>query len=258
MNDGRIKRAFNLIELLSVMAVIAILATLLLSALARGKAQGQSVVCKNHLRQTGIAMAMYVGLDNHHYPPAWGRDTGVAQTWADRLIPYSPINWTNPAWHCPSYISQGGIIKKSIKNPDQQSFIHTSYSYNSFGIADVKGSPWLGLGFKRPLAAEPEVIAPAEMYIIGDSRTFRDMLTFGEGVVKDLSGNLIMQPFGRFSEETTPVHGNGYNILFADSHVISIQRKDYLFPRRTSRNWNRDNQPHEEVWAPRKDWCVQE
>jgi hypothetical protein len=30
-----------------------------------------------------------------------------------------------------------------------------------------------------------------------------------------------------------------------------VKRSDYLFPPRTARNWNRDNQPHEEVWAPR-------
>ncbi|MGZ4987832.1 MAG: prepilin-type N-terminal cleavage/methylation domain-containing protein [Limisphaerales bacterium] len=252
------RKAFTLIELLVVIAVIAILAALLLPALARAKSQAQSTACKNHLRQIGLAMTMYLSSDNHHYPPMFARDTGVAQTWADRLIPYSPINWTNRSWHCPTYVAAGGIIKKVIKGPNQQSFIHTSYSYNAFGIADVQGAPWLGLGFRKPLATEPDVLAPSEMYVVGDSRTFRDIPTFGEGIVNGLSGNLAMQPFGPYIEETPPLHGSGYNLLFADGHASYILLKNYLFPPRTAGNWNRDNQSHPEVWAPRDQWCVQE
>ncbi|MGP8235633.1 MAG: type II secretion system protein, partial [Limisphaerales bacterium] len=51
--------AFTLVELLVVVAIIGILAALLLTALARGKAQGQSAACKNHVRQIGLALTMY-------------------------------------------------------------------------------------------------------------------------------------------------------------------------------------------------------
>src|SRR5690242_11204058 len=59
--------AFALIELLVVIAVVAILAALLLPALARGKSQAHSAACKNHLRQMGLALQMYVN-DNRKYP----------------------------------------------------------------------------------------------------------------------------------------------------------------------------------------------
>jgi hypothetical protein len=40
-------------------------------------------------------------------------------------------------------------------------------------------------------------------------------------------------------------------------HVALIKRKDYLFPPRTGQNWNKDNQPHPEAWAPTNQWAVQ-
>ena len=53
------KRAFTLVELLVVVAVIAILAALLLPALARGRSSAWTVQCANNLRQLGFATHMY-------------------------------------------------------------------------------------------------------------------------------------------------------------------------------------------------------
>jgi hypothetical protein len=46
-------------------------------------------------------------------------------------------------------------------------------------------------------------------------------------------------------------------MLFGDGHVLLVNRSDYLFPPRTAHDWNRDNQPHPEAWAPRQMWAVQ-
>src|SRR4051812_5344357 len=72
-------RAFTLVELLVVIAITAILAALLLPALSRGKKQARSASCKNHLRQAGLALQMYVPDNNNTYPPAM--DGG--KIWAD-------------------------------------------------------------------------------------------------------------------------------------------------------------------------------
>jgi type II secretory pathway pseudopilin PulG len=45
--------------LLVVIAIIDILAAILLPALAKTKAQGYNVICKNNLRQQGLALMMY-------------------------------------------------------------------------------------------------------------------------------------------------------------------------------------------------------
>jgi competence protein ComGC len=92
-------RAFTVVELLVVIGIIVLLGALFLPALSRAKAQGQSASCKNHLRQIGLAMAMYVA-DHNRYPPLGeGRDVGrqIADLRAAQLDKY---RMALPNLHC--------------------------------------------------------------------------------------------------------------------------------------------------------------
>src|SRR5208337_3424403 len=64
-------RAFTLLELLVVIAVISILTALLLPVLSKAKAHARSASCTNHLRQMGMALKMYVDENNSRYPYAF-------------------------------------------------------------------------------------------------------------------------------------------------------------------------------------------
>lgn len=59
-----LKRAFTLIELMVVVAIIGILSALLLAALSRAKEKAYRAQCVNNLKQLGLGIQMYA--DDHH------------------------------------------------------------------------------------------------------------------------------------------------------------------------------------------------
>ncbi len=77
---------FTLLELLIVIAIIAILASLLLPALNRARESAQSAACTGQVKQLVIANAMYLGdFDDWIYP--YFTDF-YRQTWVRALEPY--------------------------------------------------------------------------------------------------------------------------------------------------------------------------
>ena len=71
-------------ELLVVMAIIAVLAGLLLPALSAAKARARRATCVNNLRQINLGIRMYAD-DSHDAPPT----PGLASAAADALPLYS-------------------------------------------------------------------------------------------------------------------------------------------------------------------------
>jgi prepilin-type processing-associated H-X9-DG protein len=227
------------------------MAALLLSALSRAKERAQTNSCRNLMRQIGLGLQMYV-LDNHCYPPLAER--GSSALCFDRLYPYYPLSWTNPVWNCPTCIARSGLVsRESVLNNSEG----ISYAYNWKGIATGwSGSARsvselrLGLGhLSKDLRKEPEVSAPSQMYSVADVRSVKSA---GQGI----AGGIKMCPW-TFDNEVTPPHEQGYNMLFCDGHVALVKRSNYLHPPRAASNWNSDNQPHRELWAPVNLWPVQ-
>jgi prepilin-type N-terminal cleavage/methylation domain-containing protein/prepilin-type processing-associated H-X9-DG protein len=61
-------RGFSLVELLCVITIIAVLASMLSPALQRMRLSAQSVACASNLRQIGIAVNLYVADHDNTYP----------------------------------------------------------------------------------------------------------------------------------------------------------------------------------------------
>ena len=239
-------RGFTLIELLVVIAIIGIVAALLLPAIWRGKAQADSIVCKNHLRQMALALQMYVQDHQDKYPYGFSQaNPPIDGFWFSKLVPYYPSQWTNRAYHCPGY-------KGPVKGVDSMGGPRGSYAYNFRGVrtgmtvsandAEYGLGPRVSANF-RPAVPEAAVRMPSEMLSLGESR-----------FLKEPSGGFWGMVCGRLhadAEAFDPArHGKKYNQAFCDGHISGMNPWVLFDPTQTAVMWNYDHQPHPELWTP--------
>ena len=96
---------FTLVELLVVISIIAVLASLLLPALQLAKQKGKRIVCANKLKQFGVATACYMN-DYDAYLmryDSWSSPS-FKYTWPRLLADYlgePSLSWTGDIFHCP-------------------------------------------------------------------------------------------------------------------------------------------------------------
>jgi prepilin-type N-terminal cleavage/methylation domain-containing protein len=81
------KRSFTLIEMLVVIAIIAVLAALLLPALAKGKGAAKKTACINNLFQINLGLRMYAD-DHADAIRAMTNDDPIYFTYKERIEPY--------------------------------------------------------------------------------------------------------------------------------------------------------------------------
>ena len=100
---------FTLIEVLVVVAIIALLVAILFPSLARARAQAQSTVCLNNLRQLGLGATQYAHVHRDYIPPLDPalQDIGAAiasyyNLGGDNMGLYYPKYAPNlKTWECP-------------------------------------------------------------------------------------------------------------------------------------------------------------
>lgn len=251
--------AFTLVELLTLIAIVGILAGLLLAAVVRGKGPAQRIQCANNLRQLEIGLQSFL-TENHSYPllidPPHGDWMALLQR-SELSVPGNPTNhipfykWSGQGvWRCPA-------ADRPFNWPTNRGYL--CYGYNWYGMSAQTDIKSLGLGghyvysascLPLPAVQESEVASPVEMMAIGDG------FVGGKGVIVD-GTEVLWRTYGLAdylgsTRRAYARHQGEANVVFCDGHVEAPTLK-FLFADTNDEalvRWNRDHLPHREKLAP--------
>lgn len=116
----KFSRAFTLIELLAVLCIVGLLASLAVPAVEKGREKAERAVCLSNLRQIGTAIWLWIPDNGNHYPriendpanPVYEPDD-EAKPLAQTLAPYGI---TPNVLRCPSEMKAGAKYFRRFTN----------------------------------------------------------------------------------------------------------------------------------------------
>jgi prepilin-type N-terminal cleavage/methylation domain-containing protein/prepilin-type processing-associated H-X9-DG protein len=216
----RQQRGFTLVELLIVLAVIAVLAGLLLPVLSTAKAQAHRTACMNNLKQLQLAWLMYPDDHDDRLPPN-GRDpaqpprTDLQFWWAQGNLDYDPANSdnSNTALLLDGEYAQLGPYAQSagiFRCPSDRTSRVRSVSMNSEigALIQCFNPPPVAIGPQRL----SQLVNPAQQFIFIEEHP--DSISFVSFWVDKGIG-----PDAKIASYPAAYHDRGANVSFADGHV---------------------------------------
>ncbi|HUJ12005.1 MAG TPA: DUF1559 domain-containing protein [Verrucomicrobiae bacterium] len=216
------QHAFTLIELLTVIAVIGLLAALLLPALNNAREKGRRIACASNLRQIGIGLLAYSGDFQNHLPTV--ENNGYCS---------DPSCGTNNWYNALLYGNY--VTPKIFQCPDDRRKATATATPRSYAIVVANSNPntefWIaGSRLTCPSLTNTTVAIIAEHYDrVGSDPSFNPIL-------EDGTDNYVRNPSSATAYPGSKhMPGNKFagNYLFLDGHVEWIENvttRPEMFP----------------------------
>jgi prepilin-type processing-associated H-X9-DG protein/prepilin-type N-terminal cleavage/methylation domain-containing protein len=201
--------AFTLIELLTVISILVILASLLFAALPKQMENARNAQCQSNLRQIGAAVFAYAAENQGALPI--NTDRGL---WVNQLWPYAMPDTQPPA------------ITPSDRIPPE--YLGTIFSCPQAArdspprVRDYAFNQRLGDGDSKTADRLAALSRPSQHALVADAKN-------GSW----LSASIF-----------APRHNGMVNVVFADGHVARIQLTEEITKNYNGIFWGRQSQSH--------------
>ena len=176
------KRAFTLIEMMVVIAIIGILSALLIPAISVAKQKARSVKCISNLRQLSLGFTMYTDDHAQQLPPL-----NSGGPFKDPVTPHNPTNWwyriISEAGYIPSVTNKNGIwrcpnvIAEDMYSPFEELMEGYGVVENNGHVPGLRSIMWYALDKDGKPAGSVRTGAikrPSELWMVGDVGTPKD------------------------------------------------------------------------------------
>jgi len=201
-----------MVEMLVVIAIIAILAAILIPAVSNARERGRRAYCMNNLNQLGKGLMMYVQ-DHDDYLPSTTLDS-TTSFWDMELLPY--VGYATNLFFCPSDPYRAGVTPGTAPR---------SYACNGADTSYGAGFPFGGYGLAAKQVGGPLRFSDLDYH-------HGDIILLGEWPGADESNRGVMGIFAfcALNADSTcgRVHekGKGGNYLMGSLAVRYIERDD--------------------------------
>ena len=221
------RQAFTLIELLTVIAIIGILAAILIPVVGTVRLSARESKSLNNLRQIGVALHLYADEHNDRFPPGYFFRPGEGERiWTTELLPYIGMRSASIA---DESIFVSPLAQIPVRDQLPTSIV-TPLTYSAHGLLmqNISGEDERIRRF--------EVFRPTQVILIGEgtqrSNNTYSNATFGNPSAWRVpgSGENLNEPI----PTDTDVDGvggalryrgnNSAPVLFVDGHVRSMRK----------------------------------